>query len=356
MDYQTSRSRHTNGGELDSLDVSNIFSPVYGQKANEEPDESPLLPYAMIIERKGIHIHDQLSLFSGRLHVHGGIRASNTAQGNRYLQNKVVGTAYEGLPDDIVDKFMLIPRFGLIYKPSANYSIYTSYATGFEVNSPDIFAQNYLEYASPPATISNQLELGIKTSIMGNRLGLSLAVFRINKEKPYGYVYLDPENPNFDQYNVYYDGHHRSQGIEFEIDGYILPFLSVNGGMAITSTKVMNDPGYPTGNRLPNAPKFSFNYWINYEHPKYLKGFTASTGVFYKGEFYPGIENNPNLLIPADYTWDAAVGYRYKQAGLQLNLMNITNRVSYLNPWQFNLFDVKPLRQVVITLNYKFGK
>ncbi|EDM37795.1 RNA polymerase ECF-type sigma factor [Pedobacter sp. BAL39] len=24
-----------------------------------------------------------------------------------------------------------------------------------------------------------------------------------------------------------------------------------------------------------------------------------------------------------------------------------------LNPWQFNLFDVKPLRQVIVTLNYK---
>lgn len=356
LEYQSSSSRHTNGGELDSLDIANIFSPTGSRSTSLEPAESPLRPYQMIIKRKGIHLHDQLSLPGGRVFVYGGLRLGSTSQGNRYLQKEVGGTEYEGLADDVTDKFMVIPRFGLIFKPADNYSIYSSFSKGFEVNSPDIFAKNYLEYSSPPATTSDQLELGVKTSFMENRFGMAMAVFLINKKKPYGYVYLDPENPNFDEYNVYYQGHHRSQGIEFEMDGRLFPFLTTNGGLAIISTRVVNDPGYPSGNRLPNAPKFSFNYWINYEHPVFLKRFSASTGVFYQGNSYPGIDNDPNLLMPNAYTWDAAIGYQQKQIGVQLNLMNITNQISYLNPWQFNLFDVKPPRQMVITLNYKFGK
>lgn len=355
-DYQTSTSRHTNGGELDSLDTGNLFSPVYGLSETREPAKSPFLPYKMIIRRKGIHVHDQVGFFNNRLFVYGGIRASATAQGNRYLKDQVSGTPYEGLPDDVVEKFMLIPRFGLIYKPGLNHSIYASYAKGMEVNSPDIFAKNYLEFASPPATISNQVELGIKSSLINNRLGITLAVFSINKKRPYGYVYLDPENPNFDEYNVYYQGHHRSQGVELEMDGKISGFLTVNGGLALTSTRVIHDPGYPSGNLLPNAPKFSLNYWINYEHPRYLKGFSAGTGVFYKGKFYPGIDNNPALLMAPAYSWDASAAYHVKQFGIQVNVMNITNQISYLNPWQFNLFDVKPLRQLVVTLRYKFSK
>ena len=355
-DYQSSSSRHTNGGELDSLDTRNIFSPEYGLNERPEPEKSPLLPYQMIIQRKGLHVHDQIGIFDGRVSVYGGLRLSATAQGNRYLMDQVMGTEYEGLPDDVVEKFMLIPRFGLIYKPGANHAIYASYAKGVEVNSPDIFAKNYLEFASPPATVSDQVELGMKSSLMNNRLGITLAVFRINKTRPYGYVYLDPENPNFDEYNVYYEGHHRSQGLELEMDGRIFNFLSLNGGLALTSTRVMYDPGYPTGNLLPNAPRFSFNYWINYEHPRYLKGLSAGTGIFYKGEFYPGIDNNPNLLMKPAYTWDASAAYQFKKMGVQVNVMNLTNQISYLNPWQFNLFDVRPLRQFVVSLNYKLSK
>ncbi|HKG05775.1 MAG TPA: TonB-dependent siderophore receptor, partial [Pedobacter sp.] len=356
VEYQTSRSRNTNGGELDSLDMDNIFSPDGSKLISPEPAESPLLPYRMIIERKAIHLHDQLSFLSGRVFVYGGLRLGYTAQGNRYLQQEALGTPYEGLGDDVNQKFMFIPRFGLIFKPAVNSSIYGSFSKGFEVNSPDIFAKNYLEYASPPATTSDQFEFGIKTSFLENRFGMTMAIFTINKKKPYGYVYLDPENPNFDEYNVYYQGHHRSQGIELEMDGRIFPFLSVTGGAALTSTEVVYDPGYPSGNRLPNAPRFSFSYWINYEHPKFLRGFNASTGIFYQGSFYSGIDNNPNLLIPPAYTWDAAVGYQNGRWGGQLNLMNITNVISYLNPWQFNLFDVKPPRQLIVSLNYKLDK
>ncbi|MEJ2880987.1 TonB-dependent receptor [Pedobacter sp. GR22-6] len=355
-DYQTSTSRHTNGGELDSLDTSNIFAPVQGLDETQAPEESPLLPYSMIIRRKGLHIHDQVGFFDGRMFVYGGIRASSTVQGNRYLQDQIMGSPYEGLPDDIVEKFMLIPRLGLIYKPRLNHSIYISYAQGVEVNSPDIFARNYLEFANPPATVSDQLELGLKSSLISNRLGMTLAVFAINKKRPYGYVYLDSEHPNFDEYTVYYQGHHRSQGMELEMDGKIFAFLTLNGGMAFTSTKVIHDPGYPAGNLLPNAPKFSFNYWINYEHPRYLKGLSVGTGMFYKGKFYPGIDNNPQLLMTPTYSWDASAAYQGKQIGIQLNVMNLTNQISYLNPWQFNLFDVKPLRQVVVTLSYKWRK
>ena len=34
----------------------------------------------------------------------------------------------------------------------------------------------------------------------------------------------------------------------------------------------------------------------------------------------------------------------------------IKHQVSYPNPWLFNLFDVKPLRQVILTLACRIGK
>jgi iron complex outermembrane recepter protein len=355
MEYQRSRSRHTNGGELDSLDVNNINAPVYG-RTDADPAKSPFLPYVMLIERAGLHLQDQLNLMNDRLHVLLGLRAGSTAQGNRYLRRETAGTSYEGLPDDIVKKFVFSPRIGLVYKPTRQYALYATFTKGYEINSPDIFAKNYLEFSAPPATISRQTEVGVKSNLMENQLGISLALYTISKNNPYGYVYLNPDNPNYDEYNVYYEGKHSSRGAEMEIDGKPWPFLSVNAGFALTFARVDYDPGYPKGNLLPNAPKFAANCWINFEDQQILKGWNFGTGLFYKGKFYSSIVNDPDLRIPSAYTWDAAAGYQLGQAGVQVNVMNITNQVSYLNPWQFNLFDVQPLRQFVVTLSYKFRK
>jgi iron complex outermembrane receptor protein len=352
-EYQSTRYRYTNGGELSLLDENNIYEPVYGQSITAEPVKSPLRPFVSLITRKGIHLQDQVMLFNEKLHVLLGLRTGSTRQGNDYYENELPGTDFEGYTDDVISRTVFTPRIGLVYKLKPTHSIYASYSQGYEINSPDIFAQNYLQYATPPATKSTQVEFGSKASLLNNKLGVTLSIFEINKRNPYGYVYLDQANPNYDEFNVYYDGHHQSRGIELETDGRLFTSLSITAGAAYTKTKVVTDPSYPSGNVLPNAPKFTANGWLNYEPVKQFKGLTLGTGLFYKSSFFSSIANNPDLKIPSSYTCDVAMGYTYKQVGAQLNVMNITNQVSYLNPWQFNLFDVRPLRQFVVSLNYK---
>lgn len=354
-EYQSSHQRYTNAGELSPLDTSNIYHPVYGNVA-PYPATSPLQPFVAIIERKGLFLQDQLMLFNERLQILIGIRMGNTRQGNHYYQNELQGTGYAGYTDNIISKNIYTPRVGVVYKPQDQISFYASFSKGYELNSPDIFAQNFKEFTTPPATISQQVEFGVKTNLLQNRLGLTLSLFEIDKHNPYGYVYLDPVHPDYDQYNVYYDGHHRSSGVELEANGYLTPQLSLTAALAFTKTEVLADPGYPTGNTLPNAPKYIANAWLNYAVTGALNGFTIGSGIFYKDKFFSSIANNPLLRIPAGYTLDAAIGYRKSRTGVQLNVRNITNQVAYLNPWQFNLFDVQPLRQYVLTLTYRIGK
>jgi iron complex outermembrane receptor protein len=356
MEYQSTNYRYTNVGLLTLLDTNNIYHPVHGITPNIEPATGPYQPYVSLISRSGIYLQDQIMFLNEKLHLLLGLRAGRTKQGNHYYQDKLAGTEYEGFTDNIIFKNVLTPRVGLVYKPQSWASFYASYSKGYEINSADIYARNYQDYATPPATISSQIEFGSKANLLNDKLGVTLSLFEINKHNPYGYVYLDPVNPNFDQYNVYYQGHHRSRGIELDADGKILPTLSVTAGAAYTKTNVIDDPGYPTGNVLPNAPKYTGNLWVNYEPVKMLNSFTFGSGIFYKDRFFSSIANDPNFQIPASYTLDVAVGYKYKQIGAQLNVMNLTNQVSYLNPWQFNLFDVKPLRQFVLTLNYQISK
>jgi iron complex outermembrane receptor protein len=356
IEYQSTDYRYTNDGTLYLLDSSNIYHPRYEATPSPEPANSQYLPYVSIIARTGIYAQDQLMFFNEQLHILLGVRAGRTRQGNHYYQDQLAGTQFAGYTDDIISKNVITPRVGAVYKPRDWWSLYASYSQGYEINSADIFARNYLQYVSPPATTSSQVEFGSKTNLLNNMLGVSVSIFRIDKHNPYGYVYLDPLHPDYDAYDVYYQGHHRSQGIELDADGKISPEWSVTAGAAYTKTEIMDDPGYPTGNVLPNAPKYTGNFWLNYEPAKILKGFSFGAGVFYKDKFFSTLANDPNLEIPPSYTLDASIGYKYNHMGIQLNAMNITNQVSYLNPWQFNMFDVKPLRQFILTLTYQISK
>lgn len=270
-------------------------------------------------------------LFNEKLHVLLGLRAGSTRQGNDYYEAELPGTDYDGYTDNIISKTVYTPRVGVVYKPWEWNSFYASWSKGYEINSADIFAKNFADYITPPATISTQIEVGSKANLLKDQLGLTISLFEINKRNPYGYVYLDPVNPNYDEYNVYYQGHHRSRGVEVEATGRLNREISITLGAAYTQTRVINDPGYPTGNKLPNVPKYTANGWVNYEPAQFLKGLTLGTGIFYKDKFFSTIANNPLLEIPAGYTWDAAIGYGWKKISAQLNVMNITNQVSYLN-------------------------
>jgi len=356
VEFQATDYRYTNEGYLSPFDTTNINNPNTSSSATISPLDSPYLPFESQIQRKGVYVQDQIMFFNEKLHLLLGARIGQTKQGNHYFQEELIGTAYEGYTDDIVKINVFSPRIGLVYKPKRNISLYGSYSEGYEINSPDIFAQNYLEYSTPPATSSSQVEVGAKLNLLKENLGISMSIFQINKRNPYGFVYLDPENPNYDEYNVYYEGHHQSQGIEFDIDGKIYKTLSLTAGFAYTDASIISDPGYAAGNRLPNAPKYTGNLWLNFEPVKKLKGLTIGSGVYYKDKFFSGIDNNLDLEIPASYTIDAAIGYKFKQFGAQVNITNITNQINYANPWVFNLFEVRPLRRVVLTLTYKFQK
>jgi iron complex outermembrane receptor protein len=354
-EYQFTDYRYTNAGSLSLLDTNNIFNPIHGQIPTVDPAEGLYQPYVSRIMRSGINFQDQMMFWKEKVQVLLGLRAGRTRQGNHYFQNELIGTDYVGYTDDIVSKDVLTPRLGLVYKVRTWYSLYASYAEGYEINTPDIFARNYQQYSTPPATRSTQFEIGSKGSLFGDKLGVTLSLFQINKRNPYGYVYLDPENPNFDEYNIYYAGKHRSRGIELDADGKISPSISLTAGAAYTRTKVTKDPGYPDGNVLPNAPKFTGNVWLNYEPVNALKGLSIGSGFFYKDKFFSSLANDPNLEIPAGYTLDVAAGYKLKRIGAQVNVMNVTNRINYLNPWQFNLFDVRPPRQFILTLTYRIN-
>jgi outer membrane receptor protein involved in Fe transport len=101
-----------------------------------------------------------------------------------------------------------------------------------------------------------------------------------------------------------------------------------------------------------NQPRQMFNIWGNYQFTKVLKGLDLGYGVYYKGYFFGDNENTLDNKVPANYTMDAAVGYTYGQARIQLNVTNLTNRINYLGG--NGVWEPQWTRRALLSVAYKF--
>jgi iron complex outermembrane recepter protein len=71
----------------------------------------------------------------------------------------------------------------------------------------------------------------------------------------------DPNNPQF----FIQTGEQRSQGIELDVTGEILPGWKVTAAYAYTDAEVTEDETIPVGNRLPRVPENQASLWTTYE-------------------------------------------------------------------------------------------
>jgi iron complex outermembrane receptor protein len=328
----------------------NLYNPQYGQEPLEFLSQV-WDPYANFTSRFGLYVQDQLSLMKDKLQVLVGLRY------NRYVS----GTRYDNAadePDDnaLVKENPLIPRVGIVYKPQPWMSVYGSYAESYEVNGFDWIQVDYLV----PPTYGKQLEFGVKGDFLDEKLGLTLAVFNINKLNAYSWAYSDTPpafeyiswTPDYGGYFTYLAPKQQSRGIELDVNGRITKDLKITGAASYIVAQVVEDPGFPTGNWLPNQPRYMGNLWIAYNLPKALKGVDIGYGIFYRGSFYADLENDPLNQAQSSYTMDVALGYSFKNFRTQLNVSNITNEINYLGA--YGVWEPQWTRRAILSIAYKF--
>jgi iron complex outermembrane receptor protein len=317
--------------EYKQLKPLNIYNPKYGE------NELPLIPgyegdkniEKSFIKRYGFYVQDQIKIWQDKIQLLLGIRFNKTIRGQKYT---AAVPAPEGYLDDKQTPFT--PRFGLLFKPYANLSFYASYAKSYEQNGWETISRIMLK-----PTMGEQLDFGVKSNLLNDRLGISLSVFKINKTDVTGYVMGLDSKPDFPHlfYNeqfkwALYDGaKHSSKGIELDINGKITTDLSVNIAASYIEAKVVSDPAYKTGNILSGAPKVISNLWLDYQLDKVLlKGVDVGYGLSYRGQFYSNTLNLPNQKVSSYLSMDLVAGYKYKNIFTRLSVSNLTNNTGYL--------------------------
>ncbi|MGD1898898.1 MAG: TonB-dependent siderophore receptor [Phormidesmis sp.] len=287
----------------------NIFNPVYGVPRPASFATAPPLTFESRTESLGVYVQDQVELFDG-LFLLAGLRYDTVTQEAENLETNVDTSQSE-------DAFT--PRFGVVYQPSEQIALYGSYSTSFRPNSGTTRDDNFLDPES-----GEQFEVGIRGDFLSDRLSANLAWFNITKQNV---ATADPNSlpgQNF----VVATGEQRSQGVELDVIGEILPGWNIVANYAYTDTDITQDNTGLQGNDLFGVPEHNANLWTTYEiQDGDLAGLGFSIGLNYVGERFG---DNANSYVLEDYfLTNAALSYERDNWRAALNVRNLFD-VNYI--------------------------
>lgn len=219
----------------------------------------------------------------------------------------------------------LTPYLGAVYQITPNLSWYASYASIF---TPSVGDLRYHGGGIAPQ-VGNQIETGFKGGYFQGRLNVSAALFRMESTNQ---PLSDPQHIGF----YITTGPIRRQGWEAQIDGEILPGLSVSIGYTYLDTKLSNPSSPDFGEAF--SPHHMFKSWVHYTLPGgRLKGLSLGAGIDASSNLRGGY---PTTLQGGYMTIDSMIGYAInRNLRLQLNANNLTDRYYYERAsgvWQFN--------------------
>jgi iron complex outermembrane receptor protein len=301
----------------------NIFDPVY--KVLPRPDIEDLslvLNADEVTDRLGIYLQDQIALSPNVQLLLGG-RFDYVDQ--ELKNNPTVFDPIGSEDNPTNDAFS--PQIGIVYKPIEPISLYASYSRSFEPNTGTTATGEFLEPER-----GTQYEVGVKADLLDRRLFTTLAFYHLTRSNV---ATTDPDDPNFS----IAVGEQRSQGIELDIIGEILPGWNIIAGYAYNDAEITEDNEYEVGNRLYNVPKHSASLWTTYEiQSGNLQGLGFGIGFNYVGERAGDLENS--YEVPSYFLTNAAIYYQRDNWRAALNFKNLFDTDYYVHA--FGRQDIRP--------------
>ena len=254
------------------------------------------------------------------------------------------------------DKDFFTYQAGITFKPVKNGSIYTSFATSANPvgvdggDGSESIGQAYMDLKPEE---SRTFEIGTKWNILNDRLNLTAAIFRTEKQNTR--IQLDT--------STYTNGgESKVDGVELSATGKITDKWDITAGYSYLDSE-LTDPGpsctragvctYPNpakGKQLPNVPENSATLWTTY---KVLPQLTLGAGAFYSDKVYGDAANTK--YVPGYVRYDAMARYNVnKNVDLQLNLNNLSDKRYFTKAYASHYATEAEGRNAVLSLNFKY--
>jgi len=232
------------------------------------------------------------------------------------------------------------PRFGAIYKPQENISIYASYAKSFLPRSGDQFLTLTPNTANlAPETFVNY-EIGVKWDLTSG-LSLTTALFRLDRDDQA--ILLD------NQGNSTLSGS-RTEGVEFQLVGKLTESWQINAGYSYLNGQQRNATTIGGQDlRLFQVPEHMVSLWTKYD---FTEQFAGGIGVTHQASQFA--TNDNSVRIPAFTRVDAALYYDLSEkVQVQLNVENLFDETYF--PSVHNNDNISTGEPLNARLTVKFG-
>ncbi|PZU28792.1 MAG: TonB-dependent siderophore receptor [Stenotrophomonas sp.] len=253
---------------------------------------------------------------------------------------------------------------GVVFKPTANGSIYLSYGTsstppGMDSGEGNDSISAAIQNLKPQET--KNYELGTKWDLLDKRLNLTAAIFHTE---------MSNARVTVDSGNTENAGKKAINGLELGVSGQITDSWNVSAGYTYMDSELKDNGfvcgvtvprGQPcpagkyivspnNGNVFPNTPKHAATLWTTYALPF---GLTIGGGASYVDKQYGDAANTK--WIPSYTRWDAMIGYAIQDnISLQLNVQNLTDKVYFTKAYASHYASIAPGRAATLALNVKF--
>ena len=282
---------------------------------------------------------------------------------------------------------------GVVFKPTANTSLYASYATA--ATPPNSLLgegqeQNSLGTTVAAAAIADALkvektkswEVGGKAELFNSALSLNIAVFQTKTRNARA---LGDAN------TIAFIGERRIRGVEFGFNGNITDAWNVFGGYTYLDAEITDGgftaltapavgaqlaqvvlvPSVNNGRQFPQTAKHSFSLWTNFDVTPAL---SIGGGAFYTSRVFGGYQDNRSAVqdaagvvtvnpatkivartVPSYWRFDARIGYKVNdQIDLSVNVQNLTDKVYFNQTYTSHYAGIAPGRSAFATLNFKY--
>jgi iron complex outermembrane recepter protein len=279
----------------------------------------------------GFFMQDQIKLPFG-VQALAGFRYDNAGSAFDFVDNTPgAGNARD---QDSFREDALKPRFGLLWQPIKQVSVYGNYVENFGLSQG-----RGVDRLLPPTT-AQQYEAGIKTELLDGRLTGTVAFFDLTKQN---LATPHPDRQLAARGIQVTTGEARNRGVELDISGEVLPGLRAIGNYAYIDSAITKDVGLVfdqngetigtnagnTGHRFPNVPRHGGSFWVTYEPIEgALYGWKMGAGIVARSQRQYNLDNTAQ--VPGYAIVNLMAGYNWKvntsKISAQLSVDNLLDK------------------------------
>lgn len=361
IDYRSTflETKSATQGALDYVDIINVYNPIdsklpgSGFRYDSNTDEmvenainiNPSDPVTSNNNAYGLMAQDVIS-FTDWAKIFLGVRYSSVESSGSAITGVSIGNAID-------------PQFGLMISPYKGLNLFGSYTTSTSLRGADNVDVNGNELGNQKI---KQLEAGLKSDWLDNRLRFNLTFYKINNKN----MSLPVYDANWVATGYYQKGgNDERKGVEVELIGRIARNLELVTGYAYIDAQYKEHVSYYEGSAPLNTPKHTANAWANYAISEgLLKGVNIGAGVYYISDrpvndwatavTHEGIVPNQKPFDINAYTVvNAQIGYNVNKVGVRLLFNNIFDAIGY-NAYRTSFINQIDPRNFAGVITYRF--